>query len=58
MIATILGLFLVTPNAFTLLLVVIGYVLIQIQVRLEEEFLYKMHGQTYLEYKNSVRRFI
>jgi protein-S-isoprenylcysteine O-methyltransferase Ste14 len=58
MIVSVLGLFLVTPNAFTLLLVVLGYVLIQIQVRLEEEFLYKMHGQAYLDYKNSVRRFI
>ena len=58
MIATIIGLFLVTPNAFTVLLVVIGYVLIQIQVRLEEEFLYRMHGQVYLDYKKSVRRFI
>ena len=58
MIVSVVGLFLVTPNAFTMMLVVLGYVLIQIQVRLEEEFLYKMHGQTYLEYKNSVRRFI
>ena len=58
MIVSVLGLFLVTPNAFTLILVVLGYVLIQIQVRLEEEFLYKMHGQGYLDYKNSVRRFI
>jgi len=58
MIFTIVGLFLLTPNAFTILLAVVGYVLVQIQVRLEEDFLYKMHGQAYLDYKNSVRRFI
>jgi len=58
MIASILGLFLVTPNAFTLFLAAIGCVLIQVQVRLEEDFLSKMHGQLYLDYKNSVRRFI
>ena len=58
MIASILGLFLVTPNAFTILLLALGYVLIQVQVRLEEDFLYKMHGKAYLDYKESVRRFI
>lgn len=58
MIFTSVGLFLLTPNAFTLLMAVVGYMLVQIQVRLEEEFLYKMHGQDYLDYKSSVRRFI
>jgi protein-S-isoprenylcysteine O-methyltransferase Ste14 len=58
MIISTVGLFLVTPNGFTLLLAVLGYVLVQIQVRLEEEFLYKMHGPDYINYKKSVRRFI
>ena len=52
------GLFLITPNALTLLLFILGYVLIQIQIRLEEDFLKKEHGQKYLEYKQKVRRFI
>lgn len=58
MLASVTGLFMVTPNGFTLLLVVVGYVLIQVQVRVEEDFLLKMHGQLYLNYKASVRRFI
>ena len=57
MMASAAGLFLTTPNAL-LLLVVTGAILIQLQVRLEEEFLYKMHGEEYLYYKRSVRRFI
>jgi protein-S-isoprenylcysteine O-methyltransferase Ste14 len=39
MIFTLTGLFLVTPNALTLIFLILGYVLIQIQIRLEEEFL-------------------
>ncbi|MDB5283212.1 MAG: putative transrane protein of unknown function [Bacteroidota bacterium] len=58
MMAAVTGLFLVTPNGFTLLLMAMGYVLIQIQVRLEEEFLLKMHGQSYSDYRRGVRRFI
>lgn len=56
MMLTLLGLFLVIPNALTLLTFVIGVVLIQIQVRLEEEFLSRMHGEEYEEYKRRVRR--
>ena len=52
------GLFLITPNALTLLLLVLEYVLIQIQIRFEEEFLTKEHGQKYSEYKQKTRRFI
>ena len=58
MLASVLGLVLVTPNALTILLLVVGYVLIQIQVRLEEDFLMKMHGPSYTDYKNSAARFI
>jgi protein-S-isoprenylcysteine O-methyltransferase Ste14 len=55
---SLLGLFLITPNALTLLFLILGYVLIQIQIRLEEEFLTKNLKQEYLEYKQKVRRFI
>jgi protein-S-isoprenylcysteine O-methyltransferase Ste14 len=58
MILTLLGLFLVTPNAVTALFLIVGYILIQVQIRLEEEFLIKEHGQPYLDYKQKVRRII
>jgi protein-S-isoprenylcysteine O-methyltransferase Ste14 len=58
MIVTLLGLFLTFPNAFTLIVLVLGFVLIQIQVRLEEEFLAKTHGEKYIEYSGNVRRWI
>ena len=56
MISTLLGLFLVIPNAATLLILGLGVVLIQIQVRLEEEFLSGAHGEDYAEYRRDVRR--
>jgi protein-S-isoprenylcysteine O-methyltransferase Ste14 len=58
MILSLVGLFLITPNALTAIFLIIGYVLIQIQIRLEEEFLEKEHGQTYNNYKQKVRRLI
>jgi protein-S-isoprenylcysteine O-methyltransferase Ste14 len=58
MILTLIGLFLATPNAFTALFFILGYVLIQIQIRLEEEFLSTQHGEPYQKYKQRVRRFI
>ena len=39
MMVTLIGLFLVIPNAVTLLIFVLGVVVINIQVRLEEEYL-------------------
>ena len=58
MVLTVLGLFLVIPNAVTLLVLGLGVVLIQIQVRLEEEFLSKTHGRAYEEYRRDVRRWL
>jgi len=58
MILSLVGLFLTTPNALTGLFLILGYVLIQIQIRLEEEFLTKEHGQNYIAYKQKVRRLI
>lgn len=52
------GLFLVTPNAFTLLFLVLGFVLMQIQIRLEEEHLVNVHGEPYRQYKKMVRRLL
>jgi protein-S-isoprenylcysteine O-methyltransferase Ste14 len=58
MIVTLLGIFLTIPNAFTLLFLVLGFVLIQIQVRLEEEFLMKMQDAKYADYCRKVRRWL
>jgi protein-S-isoprenylcysteine O-methyltransferase Ste14 len=52
------GFFLTLPNAFTLLAIVLADVLMQIQVRLEEEFLQSAHGESYAEYCKRVRRWI
>lgn len=58
MIMSLIGLFLATPNALTLIFLILGYILIQIQIRLEEEFLIQEHGQAYIKYKQKVRRLI
>ena len=54
----LLGLFLVLPNAASLVILFVGDLLIQIQVRLEEEFLTRTHGKAYLAYQKQVRRWI
>jgi protein-S-isoprenylcysteine O-methyltransferase Ste14 len=58
MIISLVGFFLTTPNALTGLFLILGYVLIQIQIRLEEEFLTNQHEQKYIDYKQIVRRLI
>lgn len=54
----LLGFFLTIPNAVTLLTLVLGDVLMQIQVRLEEEHLRGLHGEKYSEFCRRVRRWI
>ncbi|HHT9121229.1 MAG TPA: methyltransferase family protein [Candidatus Wunengus sp. YC63] len=46
------------PNAITLTVLIAGYLLIHIQVRLEEEFLSGKHGESYTHYKSKVKRFL
>ena len=58
MIVCLIGLFFCTANAVTALFLILGFILIQIQIRLEEEFLIKEHGEKYLNYKLKVGRFI
>lgn len=58
MLATMAGLFLVLPNALTLLAAVMAWVVLQIQVRMEEAFLGKKHGATYTDYAKRVRRWL
>jgi protein-S-isoprenylcysteine O-methyltransferase Ste14 len=57
-IVTLVGLFLVIPNAVTLLTLVLGTMLIGVQVRLEEEHLRNAQGSVYEEYCEKVRRWI
>ena len=53
-----LGTFLIIPNALTFGVLLVTYVTLQIQVRLEEEYLTTTHGNSYVEYSKSVRRWI
>ena len=52
------GYFFISPDEITLLIAVLGYTLSHFQIRLEEEFLEKIHGEDYLGYKRRVRRLI
>ncbi len=56
MLLTMLGLFFVLPNALTLLSMVMTWVVLQIQVRMEEEYLKRAQGAPYSDYLNRVRR--
>ena len=58
MMLTLFGLFLTLPNAFTLLAFVLGVVLIGVQVRLEEEYLARVHEEAYEDYRRRVRRWL
>lgn len=52
------GLFLILPNAITLAALVLGDALIEIQVRLEEEYLSRVHGEEYEQYRRQTRRWL
>ena len=54
----LLGLFLASPNVLTLLIAVVGDVLIQVQVRIEEQYLESVHADRYLLYKSKVPRWL
>jgi protein-S-isoprenylcysteine O-methyltransferase Ste14 len=54
----LVGLFLVFPSAVTSALLVAGEILIQVQVRLEEQHLANLHGQVYDAYRARVRRWL
>ena len=51
-----LGTFLIIPNVLSFAILLITFVVIQTQVRLEEEYLENIQGQEYLDYKTGVRR--
>lgn len=52
------GLFLVLPNAFTLMIIALSTTSINTQIRLEEDFLTEEHGKQYIEYKSKVNRWL
>lgn len=58
MMISVLGLFLIIPNMLTFTIFVLTWFVIQMQIRLEESFLEKQHGQRYLQYKQRVRRIL
>lgn len=58
MIISVTGIFFILPNALTFFLMLSTYFVIQIQIRLEEEFLEKQHGQEYLSYKKTTKRLL
>lgn len=58
MLLTLIGYLFLIPNALSVLTLVCGYLLMQVQIRLEEEFLSYQYGESYSLYKNKVRRWI
>ena len=58
MTVSLVGFFLVVPTIIALTFLLIGSILMQIQIRIEEEYLMKEHGQIYLVYKNKVKRML
>lgn len=55
---TLLGFFLILPNALTLTTLILGDALMQIQVRLEEEYLHQAHDEEYQKYCHRTRRWL
>ena len=53
-----IGTFLIIPNAITFTVLIMTFVSLQFQIRLEEEYLLNSHGKEYGNYKKSVRRWI
>lgn len=58
MILSTIGIFLIIPNTVTFFIAAASYIVIQIQIRIEEEHLAKQHGEVYNEYKRTVTRLI
>ncbi len=58
MIITLIGFILTIPNALTFLELILGFVFMQIQVRMEGEFLIENHGVDYENFCRQVRRLL
>ncbi|MFY1046241.1 methyltransferase family protein [Chryseobacterium sp. GP-SGM7] len=53
-----IGFFFTLPTLISLIFFIISTILIQIQIRMEEEFLLNQHGKDYRRYKAQVRRIL
>ena len=53
-----LGTFLIIPNTLSFAILLVTFVTIQTQVRLEEEYLENVQGNEYMDYKLKVRRWL
>jgi protein-S-isoprenylcysteine O-methyltransferase Ste14 len=58
MIFCVFSLFLIIPNAITFCIFITVYLIIQVQIRLEEEYLLKRHGENYNNYKRKTKRLL
>lgn len=58
MISAQIGFFLYHSSYLNLIILICAYLLTSIQVRLEEEYLLRIHGQSYLDYKSKVSRWL
>lgn len=58
MIVSVLGIFLIIPNVLTFCIAITTYIVIGIQIRMEEAFLLTQHQGTYLQYKTNTNRFL
>ncbi|MFP8892734.1 methyltransferase family protein [Chryseobacterium sp. EZn1] len=55
---SLIGFFLAFPTVIAFAFLLTGSMLMQIQIRLEEEYLLKEHGEIYIAYKKKVRRML
>ncbi len=58
MILSTVCIFLIIPDTISFFVATTSYIVIQIQIPLEEEHLLKQHGTIYTEYKRTVRRLL
>ncbi|WP_242083915.1 methyltransferase family protein [Aestuariivivens sediminis] len=58
MLLSTIGLFLVTPNMITFSIIILVHLIFSIRILLEEDHLYKLHGEAYERYRNRTRKWI